>query len=68
MHNRKAKCYIPELLVELNSLFKQRESIRNGNIMKTTHLPKPQKICSVCNYRIEGVTTFVNRILTAFVS
>ena len=53
MHNRKAKCYIPELLVELNSLFKQRESIRNGNIMRTPHIPKPQKICSVCNYRID---------------
>lgn len=51
MHNRKAKCYIPELLVELNSLFKQRESIRNGNIMRTPHIPRPQK--SVCNYRID---------------
>jgi hypothetical protein len=53
MHNRKAKCYIPELLVELNSLFKQRDTIRNGFIMRTQHTPKPQKICSVCNYRID---------------
>jgi hypothetical protein len=53
MHNRKAKCYIPELLVELNSLFKQRDTIRNGNIMRTPHIPRPQKICSVCNYRID---------------
>ena len=51
--NRKAKCYIPELLVELNSLFKQRDAIRNGNIMMTPHIPRPQKICSVCNYRID---------------
>jgi len=53
IHNRKAKCYIPELLVELNSLFKQRDTIRNGNIMRTPHIPRPQKICSVCNYRID---------------
>lgn len=53
MHNRKAKCYIPELLVELNSLFKQRDTIRNGYILRTRHTPKPQKICSVCNYRID---------------
>jgi hypothetical protein len=53
MRNRKAKRYIPELVVELNSLFKQRDTIKNGNAMKTQHLPRPQKICSVCNYRID---------------
>jgi hypothetical protein len=52
MHNRKAKRNIPELSVELNSLLKQRDIIKNGNMMKTPKIPRSQKICSVCNCAI----------------
>jgi len=52
MHNRKAKRNIPELNVELNSLLKQRDIIKNGNMMKTPKMPRSQKICPVCNCRI----------------
>src|ERR1041384_6931660 len=52
MHNRKAKRNIPELNVELNSLLKQRDIIKNGNMMKTPKIPRSQKICPVCNCRI----------------
>ena len=51
MHSRKAKRDIPQLHVELNSLLKQRDNIRNGNIMRTP-MPRPQRICPLCNYRI----------------
>ena len=49
MHNRKAKRNIPELNVELNSLLKRRDIIKNGNMMKTRKIPRSQKKCPVCN-------------------
>ena len=52
MYSRKAKRNIPELNVKLNSLLKQREIIRNGNLMRTPNVPRSQKICPLCNYRI----------------
>ena len=52
MHNRKAKRNIPELNVELNSLLKQRDIIKNGNMMRTPKTPRSQKICPICNYGI----------------
>jgi hypothetical protein len=52
MHNRKAKRNIPELNVELNSLLKRRDILKNGNMMKTPKIPRSQKICPVCNYGI----------------
>jgi hypothetical protein len=52
MHNRKAKRNIPELNVELNSLLKRRDIIKNENMMKTPKIPRSQKICPVCNYGI----------------
>src|SRR5438067_12535540 len=51
MHNRKAKRNIPELNVELNSLLKRRDIIKNGN-MKTPKIPRSQKICPICSCRI----------------
>ena len=52
MHSRKAKRDIPEVHIELNSLLKQRDNIRNGNVMRTPNIPRPERICPLCNNRI----------------
>ena len=56
-YTRKAIVYaqqhdIPRLNVKLNSLLKQRDIIKNGNMMSEPKIPDPKKICYVCDYGV----------------
>ena len=51
---------IPRLNVKLNSLLKQRDIIKNGNMMKTLKIPRSQKYVPYAIEELEKVTIFVN--------
>ena len=51
MHNKKAKRDVPRLQTELNSLFKEKDEARRGNL----HLPRKQaapRLCPACHERL----------------
>jgi hypothetical protein len=51
---------MPELNVELNSLLKQRDIIKNGNMMRTPKLPDPKKYVPYAIMELAKATIFVN--------
>ena len=64
-YTRKAIVYaqkhdIPRLNVKLNSLVKQRDIIKNGNMMRAPKIPDPKKYVPYAVVELEKATIFVN--------
>ena len=51
---------IPRLNVKLNSLLKQRDIIKNGNMMSEPKIPDPKKYVPYAIVELEKGTIFVN--------
>jgi hypothetical protein len=64
-YTRKAIVYaqqhdIPRLNVKLNSLLKQRDIIKNRNMMRAPKIPDPKKYVTYAIMELAKVTIFVN--------
>jgi len=51
---------IPILNVKLNSLLRQTDIIKNGNMMRAPKFPDPKKYVPYAIMELTKVTTFVN--------